>query len=174
MMSLEGSVRRPRARGPGRGAGRSFQEAAAAAGRLPLPLPHSNGERQMESYPLCQLFSQSGRARPPGPLGSCRGRRTDAWTGQSVSSPISLLPPPPVIQAIWTFTYYAPDEMRHILMAPAAVRVRQCDRIGDDELDAADWLSASVLALPPGPSCAVLCPVRFRDPVGRASSLVTC
>lgn len=123
---------------------------------------------------LCQLFSQSGRARPPGPLGSCRGRRTDAWTGQSVSSPISLLPPPPVIQTIWTFTYYAPDEMRHILMAPAAVRVRQCDRIGDDELDAADWLSASVLALPPGPSCAVLCPVRFRDPVGRASSLVTC
>jgi hypothetical protein len=28
-------------------------------------------------------------------------------------------------------------------------RARACDRIGDDDLDAANWLSGSVLALPP-------------------------
>jgi len=167
MMSLERSGRRPRARGPG--PGRSFQEAAAAAGRLSLP--HSNGERQMESYPLCQLFSQSGRARPAllaralgqlppaGPTDGCVDRPIsvpDFFTAASTGDPGHL-----------DVLVYAPDEMRHILMASAAVRVRECDRIGDDdELDAADWLSASVLALPSGPSCAVLCPVRFRTPRG--------
>ena len=146
MMGLERS-----GRGPGR---RSFQEAAAAAaGRLPLPLPSSNGGTDgiLSSVPIIQPVGH-GRHYSPGPLGSCRlpGRRTDAWTGQSVS-PISLLPPPASASTGdpgHLDVYYALDEeMRHILMAPAAVRVRECDRIGDDELEAAHGLSVSVLAI---------------------------
>jgi hypothetical protein len=61
-----------------------------------------------------------------------RGR----WTRVHGVSPISLLPPSPVIKAIWT-----------------------CDRIGDDELDAADCIGCPV------PSCAVDCSVPLSCPM---------
>jgi hypothetical protein len=72
------------------------------------PVPLSASRAQAHSRHFARALGQA----------AVRG----GWTRVHGVSPISLLPPSPVIQAIWT-----------------------CDRIGDDELDAADWLSGSVL-----------------------------
>jgi hypothetical protein len=131
----------------GWGPRRSFQEAAAAAGRLTLR--HSNGGETdgiLSSVPIIQPVGL-GTAGSTRQVPCAAAGPTDGCVDRPISVPISLLPPPPVIQAMWT---YAPR--RHALYiynGCSRGRARACDRIGDDDLDAANWLSGSVLALPP-------------------------
>jgi hypothetical protein len=119
--------------------------------------------RQMESYPLCQLFSQSGARSRAGrhysplarALGQLPGRRTDAWAGQSVPR---FLYCRLHRRSIWT---------RHILMLPVAVA-------GSVTTTSPRRLTAIPVPYSPSrlarrPSCAVSCP--FQDP--QAGSLVT-
>jgi hypothetical protein len=97
-----GRSRRPkRTKLPGSGGGGSgTQQVACFRPSVPAPMA-----RQMESYPLCQLFSgQSGaRGHEPagitrqGPWAACRAAPPDGCVDRPISAPISLLPPPPAI-----------------------------------------------------------------------------
>lgn len=140
----------------GWGSRRSFQEAAAAAGRLTLR--HSNGGETdgiLSSVPIIQPVGL-GTAGSTRQVPCAAAGPTDGCVDRPISVPISLLPPPPVIQAMWT---YAPR--RHALytmVVPAAVRVRATG----SETTTSTRLTGSPVPYLPFRRYFMCCPVRSR------------
>lgn len=148
----------------------------------PLPSsPHSNGETDgiLSSVPIIHQPVGHGRHYSPRPHGQqLPGRRTDAWTGQSVS-PIADF-----------FTAASTGDPGHldVLRArrnapytngfPGRARAGVRATRSETTTSSTRLIGSPLPYLPSRPAIPLLsCPVLscpFQDPAGRAGSLVTC